>query len=193
MTLSGQMIYLGEYGSSSSKREYERRLSEWLAAGRRMATDPQETTIAEIVAAFRKHARAYYRNADGEVSGTVGNFDQAFRPLLKLYGKTKAIDFGPMRLKVVRQQMVDAGRCRTNVNRHIVRVRHVFKWATQADRMTSLATIDLPQACPVPAASACPEAEAVHISHHRRNFQWPHEKGSATDITVYHLWQRGST
>jgi hypothetical protein len=70
---------------------------------------------------------------------------------------------------------------------------HLIPAMKQADRMTSLATIHLPQVCPVVGASACPEAEAVHISHHRRNFQWPHEKGSATDITVYHLWHRGST
>ena len=71
--------------------------------------------------------------------------------------------------------------------------KHLIPVMAQADRMTSLATIDLPRACPVPAASAYPEAEAVHISHHRRNFQWPNEKGSATDIVVYHLWHRGST
>jgi hypothetical protein len=70
---------------------------------------------------------------------------------------------------------------------------HLIPAMGQADRMTSLATIHLPQACPSAAASACPEAEAVHISHHRRNFQWPNEKGPATDITVYHLWHRGST
>ena len=131
MTLSGQMIYLGEYGSPASKREYERRLAEWLAAGRRLPTDPQETTIAEVVAAFRKHARAYYRDSDGTVSRAVDDFDEAIRPLLKLYGKTKAIDFGPLRLKAIRQQLIDAGRCRTNVNRHIVRVRHIFKWAAE--------------------------------------------------------------
>jgi hypothetical protein len=69
---------------------------------------------------------------------------------------------------------------------------HLIPAMDQKDRMTSLATIHLPQSCPVPAASACPEAEAVHISHHRRNFEWPDEKGSATDITVYHLWHLAS-
>jgi hypothetical protein len=70
---------------------------------------------------------------------------------------------------------------------------HLIPAMAEADRMTSLATIHLPQACRVTAASACPEAEAVHISRHRRNFQWPNKKGLATDITVYHLWHRGLT
>jgi hypothetical protein len=70
--------------------------------------------------------------------------------------------------------------------------KHLIPAMAQADRMTSLATIDLPQACPVAAASACADAEAVYISHHKRNFQWPDRKGSATVITVYHLWHRAS-
>ena len=70
---------------------------------------------------------------------------------------------------------------------------HLIPEMAKANRMTSLATIQLPEACRAPAASACSEAESVHISHHRRNFHWPHDKGPATDITVYHLWHRGST
>lgn len=65
---------------------------------------------------------------------------------------------------------------------------HLIPAMEQADRMTSLATIHLPQACQGTTASACSEAEAVHISLHRRNFSWPDNKGSATAITVYHLW-----
>ena len=71
--------------------------------------------------------------------------------------------------------------------------KHLIPVMAEGGRMTSLATIHLPEACPAAAASACPDAEAVHISHHRRDFQWPDRKGSATEITVYHLWHRAST
>lgn len=70
---------------------------------------------------------------------------------------------------------------------------HLIPAMTDTDRMTSLETIQPPEACRETAASACSEAEAVHISVHRRNFTWPHENGAATDITVYHLWHRCST
>jgi hypothetical protein len=69
---------------------------------------------------------------------------------------------------------------------------HLIPAMAQRRRMTSLATIQLPEACLETAASACSEAEAVHISLHRRKFPWPDDKGSATDITVYHLWHRCS-
>jgi integrase len=71
------------------------------------------------------------------VNRAVVNFDEALRPLLRLYGKTRAIDFGPLRLKAIRQEMIDAGRARTNINRHMVRVRGVFKWAVENEMIPS--------------------------------------------------------
>jgi integrase len=41
------------------------------------------------------------------------------------------VEFGPLKLKAVRDLMVKAGRVRTNVNRHIVRLRGVFKWGVE--------------------------------------------------------------
>ncbi|HSI13111.1 MAG TPA: hypothetical protein VK961_13760 [Chthoniobacter sp.] len=72
-------------------------------------------------------------------------------------------------------------------------VGHLIVEMAKSDRMTSLATVQMPEACRAIPAAACSEAEAVHISQHRRNFGWPHSKGPATDITVYHLWHRCST
>ncbi|MHB1309534.1 MAG: hypothetical protein ACYDC1_07990 [Limisphaerales bacterium] len=60
--------------------------------------------------------------------------------------------------------------------------------AIEADRMQTLGTVQFPKLCAVPGAAASPEAEAVHISRHGRGFPWPHGKGPATEITVYHLW-----
>lgn len=69
---------------------------------------------------------------------------------------------------------------------------HLIPAMAKADSMTSLGTVQLPEVCHATAAAACSEAEAVHISQHRRNFPWPHGKGPATDIAVYHLWHRCS-
>lgn len=69
---------------------------------------------------------------------------------------------------------------------------HLIPAMAQGIRRTSLAMIQLPKACAVPGATACPEAEAIHISRHRRHFQWPDEKGPACDIVIYHLWHECS-
>ena len=65
---------------------------------------------------------------------------------------------------------------------------HLIPAMNEPDRRTSLATAQLPQACRASDATADAHAEPVHISKHRRGFPWPHKKGKATDITIYHLW-----
>ena len=69
---------------------------------------------------------------------------------------------------------------------------HLIPAMMEAARETSLATIQIPEGCLAPAAAACPEAEAVHVSEHRRDFSWPDGKGRAANISVYHLWHQCS-
>jgi integrase len=40
-----------------------------------------------------------------------------------------AAEFGPKRLKAVRQKMLDMGWCRTHTNHQVNRVKRMFKWA----------------------------------------------------------------
>jgi len=131
VTLEGRDIYLGKYGTAASRAEYDRVITEWITAGRRLPIDRNTVTVAEVVAAFRRHALSYYRDADGKVGKHVTNIDEAVRPLLKLYSNTPALEFGPLRLKAVRQGFIDAGRVRSNINRLVGRIRHVFKWAAE--------------------------------------------------------------
>jgi hypothetical protein len=131
VTLSGQDMLLGKFNSRESRDEYNRRIAEWLAAGRRIPIDPKAITVAEVVVAFRRHAHRYYADADGIVSKAAKNIDESLRPMLKLYAKTPAVEFGPLRLKAVQQAMIDAGHVRKNINRHITRVRSVFRWAAE--------------------------------------------------------------
>jgi len=69
---------------------------------------------------------------------------------------------------------------------------HLIPEMRKSDRMKSLGTAQLPETCHATAAAACSEAEAVQSSQHRRDFPWPHGKGPASDIMVYHLWHRCS-
>lgn len=59
--IESRMIYLGRYGTTASRAEYDRLITEWLAAGRLLPVDPAAITIAEVIAAFRRHALNYYR------------------------------------------------------------------------------------------------------------------------------------
>jgi integrase len=129
VTLSGRDVLLGRHGTPESREKYSRVVAEWLAAGRQLPAEQHEITTAEVVAAFRKHARVYYRHADGTLSREVDNLDAAVRPLLKLYARYAAAEFGPLKLQAVRNEMIAQGLCRTEINKRMSRVKSVFKWA----------------------------------------------------------------
>ncbi|HLA83223.1 MAG TPA: hypothetical protein VJL29_00390 [Thermoguttaceae bacterium] len=65
---------------------------------------------------------------------------------------------------------------------------HLIPAMSEPERMTSLGTVQLPQACHTPDATEHPHVEPIHISKHGRDFSWLDHKGKATDITIYHLW-----
>ena len=51
--------------------------------------------------------------------------------MLKEFGRTKVADFGPAKLKKVRQTMIEAGIVRTSINRNVGRIRRLFKWGAE--------------------------------------------------------------
>ena len=69
---------------------------------------------------------------------------------------------------------------------------HLTPAMAESTRKSSLGVAQPLQLCPGLAAAACADAEAVYLTKHHRIFPWPDGKGSATDITVYHLWHRCS-
>src|SRR5262249_7057581 len=70
----------------------------------------------------------------------------SLRPLRRLYGDTEAAAFGALKLKAVRQDMVDGGWARTLINKRVRRLVRVFKWAASEELVPvavyqSLATV----------------------------------------------------
>ena len=130
VTIDGHDIYLGKWNSAASKREYERLIGEWLTNGRRLPSMMPPITINELILAYWKFAEGYYRK-DGKVTGELHAVKSAMRLLRRLYGHTPAREFGPLALKAVREQMIEIGWCRTNVNAQVLRVRRVFRWGVE--------------------------------------------------------------
>ncbi|MGI9429906.1 MAG: tyrosine-type recombinase/integrase [Bythopirellula sp.] len=129
VTLNGRDIYLGKYGSAESKRKYRQLVAEYLQrGGASPLTQPEEITVIEVMAAYTKHAKNYYRK-DGKPTREYGMIVEVCRAIRPLYGKALAVDFGPLALKSVRQSLVIAGFARTHINRQIDRVKRMFRWA----------------------------------------------------------------
>ena len=132
VTLDGRDLYLGRYESAESKCAYQKTITEWIANGRRLPRDltnhNQPITIAELIASYWRHAKAYYQK-NGQPTSEQDWIRYAVKPLRQLYGRTNAADFGPLSLKSVVQLMVDSSVSRTVINGRMTRIKRLFKWA----------------------------------------------------------------
>ena len=108
--------------------QYHRTIAEWHAAGNNPPSQAEDITINELIARYWVHVEQYYRDPDGTPTTEQDSQRYALRPLLKLYGNTRAAEFGPRSLRALQQQMAEMGWCRNNVNRSISRVKMLFKW-----------------------------------------------------------------
>jgi len=148
VTICGRDHYLGPYKSKASRLEYDRLIGEWLAAGRPAvrAVERVEISVAEVCLAFWKHAQRHYRK-NGRPTGTAENYRPALSWLRKRYGRTAAVDFGPISLKALCLAMVQSGNSRRYVNDQMHRIRKVFRWAASEEMIPAsvtdaLATVD---------------------------------------------------
>lgn len=130
--------YLGDYDTDESRRAYASLILAWETAGRRLPDKPELPArpvrsagikIAELVLRYRKWIEG--RVADGE----LGSRCSALRVLREMFGHTPATDFGPVRLRAVRDAMIVGDLphrqpwTRSSVNKQIARIRAAFRWA----------------------------------------------------------------
>ncbi len=129
--LNGRMFYLGPHGTETSKREYDRLVAEWLANGRTLPADErdEELTVGEVALAYLQFAKQEYRRGDG-LSGEFDEVRLAIRAMNELYAELFASDFGPLRLRVVRDRMIESGTLsRNTINKRIRKIVACFRWA----------------------------------------------------------------
>ncbi|HEY2585967.1 MAG TPA: site-specific integrase [Tepidisphaeraceae bacterium] len=144
VTIDNRDIYLGKWNTLESRQKYNRIIGEWQANGRRLPVPERDVLVVEIIDRFAQHAQVYYRTPDGTPTGEWKNFRLVLHQLRLVYGKTPAVDFGPLALKALRNRLLAEheiedrktkkrskvpGWSRTFTNRQISRVKHVFKWA----------------------------------------------------------------
>jgi len=147
--LNERDIYLGRHDTAESHAEYERVITEWIASGGhalRKAPRAEQSvgvnaiaigvssrcTIDELFLRYIAFAKQYYVK-NGKPTDEVENLRDAHKPLITLFGKECANDFGPSSLKAVRQSMVEKGWCRNHVNAQVNRIRRAFKWGVEND------------------------------------------------------------
>ena len=99
-----RIVYLGPCGSEQARQRHEQLIAEYLTW-----QDQPETasvTINRLCVALREHAHWYYFK-DGEVAAEVSAIRCSLRPLIELYGRQIVADFGPKKLILLREQMIE--------------------------------------------------------------------------------------
>ncbi len=132
--IGGEHIYLGRFGSRDSREKYSRLIAELAESSGQDTSSPDargcisNVTVNELLLAYWRFAETYYTHG-GQPTKELACMREALRPVRKLYGRSRATDFGPKALKTVRKQMVDQGLARSLINHRVGRVKRVFKWA----------------------------------------------------------------
>ena len=113
VTKKRRTYWLGEFESRESRERYHRVIALWEAGDRRLpppdpdgaqrrtaANGAPATTIVEIVRDYWTWAQGYYRPK--HCQALLG----ALTILRHFYGRTSAADFGPKKLRLLREEMI---------------------------------------------------------------------------------------
>ena len=127
--LEGKMYYLGKYGSTASKREYDRIIAEFVANGRQVFRHKDEILVEVLVLRYLDYLDKELDYSDGRRQ----SIHRTLRTLNKLYGRQPVATFGPSTLKALRQRMIDEKLGMTTVNTYIGIVKQVFIWGCEEE------------------------------------------------------------
>jgi integrase len=143
---NGRDIYLGPYGSPESQQAYARLIAENVGNGKPptiTVPEGERLTIAALAVKYDDFAQAYYVK-NGIPTDEKYAIKAAVAPLVRLYGDTPADEFGPKRLKAVRQEIISKGRKRKRkhtgepltrkyINYRVATIVRMFKWAVEEE------------------------------------------------------------
>lgn len=141
--LSGQRIYLGRYGSPESRTEYRKRIAEWEVSGNRLPVPADDLTVVELCDAHRTHAKKHFPPGSKELAA----YKMITAALVKLYGRDLVADFGPLKFKAVRLELmktpdkrVKVGkkrkRSRQYVNKLCGLLKRMIKWGVSEEMVS---------------------------------------------------------
>ncbi|MHC5118078.1 MAG: tyrosine-type recombinase/integrase [Planctomycetota bacterium] len=85
--------------------------------------------IPDLVRAYMGYARAYYVDPAGVPTQEATHIKKTLEVLLDCFPALPIEEFGPLRLKEVREVMIEKKLCRNQINQRIGRIRRMFKWA----------------------------------------------------------------
>lgn len=134
VTIAGRDVYLGEYGSKSSFQQYALVLLEHSGghAVRKQQGEELGRALVEVLAAYWEYAKSYYVK-NGKPTNELDAIRIVVRDLRLLFGDESITEFGPAKLKSVRQLWIDRGQARPTINKNQRRLTRIFRWAVSEE------------------------------------------------------------
>ncbi len=134
VTLDGRPVYLGTWNSPESRQFYDRKIAEWLAAGRGAvpARGRADLGVDEMLVSYLSFAATYYVKHDKPTS-QIERIRRAIGACVRLYGDEAAAAFGPSSLKAVRASLVAEGLCRDYANALVGCLVRAWQWAVEEE------------------------------------------------------------
>jgi integrase len=134
VTIDGQAVYLGPFGSPESHARYAVEIAKW---ERNRANGPTTSavaiyTVGRLAADYLKFAKQYYVKK-GEPTSQVHQVKQAMTALVALHEIEPAVAFGPVKLKNVQQQLTIPRRSRGYINTLVGVIKQAFRWAASEE------------------------------------------------------------
>ncbi len=108
-----------------ARQRYDQLITEFLT--RQDQPETVNVTINRLCVAFLEHAQSYYVK-DGAVTAEVSAVRCSLRPLVELYGRQIVTGFGPKKLILVCEQMIEPGWFRKTVNDSVKRIICMMRW-----------------------------------------------------------------
>ena len=130
--VSGKNIYFGKHGSPESLAKYDDFKREWLL--QHGDIHKYKLTVDELALLYMGHAEQYYRK-NGIPTSEVWCIKAALRFAVGKYGTCRVREFGPNKLKEVRQVMIEHGLCRESINKNIDRIRRMIRWGVENEKV----------------------------------------------------------
>jgi integrase len=133
------LVPLGaEYATTDASVAYEVAAAMWEKAvfhadeGAREAR-AEIPNIGSLVGAYLDFARTYYLDASKQPGREVENVKRALTHLVDVYPTLPPEEFGPLKLKEVREAMIKTGLSRGVINQRVGVIKRMFKWAASEE------------------------------------------------------------
>lgn len=123
--INGRDYYLGDYDSLESYSSYEKLIAKWKAGALQTAPKAvrQSPTVNDAAAIFLGYAATRWKD-----KGEFGHYKTAVKALVALWGTLDVDELTPKKLRDCVKWWASKGLVRRACNRHLRRLKFVFRW-----------------------------------------------------------------